>query len=143
MLELNRIGDEVYCGDKKLTIVRQASKGEGKEVVKIANLEGSNGQTWISLKRLQEGLNVFNDCDLKKRELSKNYELTDEEQQEVDKLTQEVEERNDRIAEIIEAAKARYVKPVKVKDLTKMSEDKVKKLLEQFGKDKILEMLGM
>lgn len=109
MLELNRIGNEVYYGDKKLTIVTQASKGEGKEVVKIDGLPGSNGQKWLSLSKLQEGLNMFNDNDLTKRNYSsKGYELTEEEQAKIDDLTSQIDA-------IIEEAKKRYVPPVKKK----------------------------
>lgn len=109
MLELKRIGNEVYYGDRKLTIVAQASKGEGKEVVKIDGLPGSNGQKWMSLSKLQEGLNVFNDNDLKKRNYAgKGYELTEEEQARIDELTSEIDA-------IIEGAKKRYVPPAKKK----------------------------
>jgi dsDNA-specific endonuclease/ATPase MutS2 len=109
MLELKRFGNEVYYGDKKLTIVAQASKGEGKEVVKIDGLPGSNGQKWLSLSKLQEGLNVFNDNDLARRNYSgKGYELTEEEQAKIDELTNQIDA-------IIEEAKKRYVPPVKKK----------------------------
>lgn len=109
MLELKRFGNEVYYGDKKLTVVAQASKGEGKEVVKIEGLPGSNGQKWLSLSKLQEGLNMFNDNDLAKRNYStKGYELTEEERKEIDDL-------NSKIDAIIEEAKKRYVPPVKKK----------------------------
>ena len=103
MLELERKGNEVFNKGCKLTIVAQASKGAGNEVVKITGLEGSNGQKWVSLSRLSEGLNTI-DC--KAREVvstnSKKYQLTSEEQLEVDGYQAKIDA-------IIEKAKARYV----------------------------------
>lgn len=109
MLELNRIGCEVYCGEKKLTIVKQETKGAGKEVVKIDGLQGSNGKKWLSLKLLQEGLNVISDDMLVKRVISKGYELTDEEQSKIDELNSQIDELDNQINKIIEIAKIRYV----------------------------------
>ena len=60
MLELKRIGSEVYCGDKKLTIISQSSKGDNKEVVIIENLRGSMGQKYTMLSNLVEGINELN-----------------------------------------------------------------------------------
>lgn len=101
MLVLERKGNEVFCQGQKLTIVAQATKGPGKEVVKIKGLEGSNGQTWMSLSRLNEGLN---EVECKAREVVSNskYTLTSEEKARIDKLQAEIDS-------IIEAAKARYV----------------------------------
>lgn len=100
MVVLTRKGNEVYFGEEKLTIVAQASKGEGKEAVKIEGLEGSNGQKWVQLSKLSEG---ENHVECKAREnTGRRYHLTDEEQAEVDELQA-------RINAIIENAKSRYV----------------------------------
>ena len=109
MLKLVRRGDKVYFEGEALTIVPQATKGPGKEVVKIDGLPGSNGQKWISLSKLSEGENIFQDNDLARRNYSsQGYQLTEEEQAEVDELTS-------RIQAIIEEAKKRYVPPIKKK----------------------------
>lgn len=110
MLKLERMGSEVYCNGRKLTIITQASKGEGKEVVKIDGLEGSNGQQFVSLSRLVEGMN---EIECKARTYTSKYSLTDDEQKEVNELQA-------RIDEIIAQAKARFVPSVK-KPITKMS----------------------
>lgn len=120
MLELTKIGNEVYCGDKKLTIVAQATKGEGKEVVRIDGLEGSNGQKFVSLSRLKEGLNTI-EC--KAREVSttssSGYAYTEEEAKRVKELEAE-------LAEIKARAKARYVVKPKI-----LNESEVLKMDEQ------------
>lgn len=120
MVELVRKGNEVYCGEKKLTIVKQETKGPGKEVVKIDGLEGSNGQKWVSLSKLKEGLNKV---ETQAREVTtsyhKEYELTAAEEAEVAKHKKAIEA-------IIEAAKARYVKKPKLvsnDDIAKMSQE--------------------
>lgn len=100
MLVLERKGSEVFCNGQKLTIVAQATKGPGKEVVKVAGLEGSNGQKWVSLSKLVEGINEI-ECN--GREVgAQRYTLTTEE-------AQEVKELQARIDEIIANAKARYI----------------------------------
>ena len=118
MLVLERKGSEVFCNGQKLTIVAQATKGPGKEVVKVAGLEGANGQKWVSLSRLVEGLN---EIETNAREVTtQKYSLTAEE-------AQEVRELQARIDSIIAQAKARYVaKPNLNVDPSKMStEDKL------------------
>lgn len=118
MLVLERKGSEVFCNGQKLTIVAQATKGPGKEVVKVAGLEGANGQKWVSLSRLVEGLN---EIETNAREVTtQKYSLTAEE-------AQEVRELQARIDSIIAQAKARYVaKPNLNVDTSKMStEDKL------------------
>lgn len=129
MLVLTRKGNDVYHNDVKLTIVAQATKGEGKEVVKIEGLEGSNGQKWVSLSRLVEGENEI-ECKAREVSTGQRYTLTDEEKAEVEEL-------QGRIDEIIAKAKARYVAPINLKkiDTTKMTEeqrDAVIKELEKF-----------
>lgn len=101
MLVLERKGDEVFCNGCKLTINAQASKGPGKEVVKVEGLEGSNGQKWISLARLKEGIN---NIETQGREIGsyQKYTLTQEEKEEI-KMHQ------DAIDKIIEVAKSRFV----------------------------------
>lgn len=123
MLELERIDNEVFHNGRKLTIVAQATKGPGKEVVKVEGLEGSNGQKWISLSRLQPGINKI-ECQERNVTLRKKYELTKEEQEEVNKLQAQIDA-------IIEKAKARYVEPINLNkiDPTKLSEDEKQALI--------------
>lgn len=115
MLVLVRNGNEVYHNDTKLTIVEQATKGPGKEVVKIDGLDGSNGQKWMSLSKLDEGKN---EVSCKGREVTStgSYTLNPAEKAEVDQLQA-------RIDEIKNAAKARYV-PKSV-DPAKMSAEEL------------------
>ena len=106
MLVLTRKGSEVTCDGKKLTIVAQATKGPGKECVKIEGLAGSNGQKWISLARLKEGENKI-ECQAKEVTSSgprggRTYELTADEAAKVAKLQGEIDA-------IIAAAKTRFV----------------------------------
>lgn len=134
MLELKRIGDDVYCGDVKLYICKQSTKGEGKEVVKIDGLLGSNGKKWLSLSKLVEGVNVFNDNDLQPKNVGiKNYELTPEEEVEIEKLNGEIEILQDKISEIIEIAKSRYVPSIKEKkkqkSINKMNSEELKEYI--------------
>ena len=103
MLKLIRTEDGVFYNDRKLTIVAQATKGVGKEVVKIEGLQGSNGAKWISLNKLSMGENVIEPV---KREVTsggKNYELTADEQARVDALQAEIDA-------IKARARQRYVK---------------------------------
>lgn len=120
MLVLERKGNEVFCEGRKLTIVPQTTKGPNKEVVKIEGLEGSNGQKWISLTKLKEGLN---ELDCQAREVTSSsvggYSYTKEELEELKKLEA-------RIAEIKAQAKARYVAKPKL-----MSVEEAKKLSEE------------
>lgn len=115
MLVLVRNGNEVVCNGQKLTIVEQATKGPGNEVVKIEGLEGSNGAKWISLKKLQEGKNEINPI-AKQVVSTGSYTLNMVEKAEIDKLQA-------RINEIKAAAKARYV-PKSV-DPSKMSSEEL------------------
>lgn len=113
-MKLERINDEVFFEGKKLTIVAQATKGPGKEVVKIEGLPGSNGQKWISLKRLEQGVNEIQ-CEAREVTVGAKYKLTAEEQARVNELQNEIDE-------IINAAKARYVaKPDMNIDPSKMT----------------------
>jgi hypothetical protein len=101
MVELVRSGNVVSCNGIKLTMVEQKTKGPGNEVVKIEGLPGANGQKWVSLRSLQEGLNQVN---TKGREVvaTQSYTLNMVEKAEIDKL-------QNRINEIKEIAKQRYV----------------------------------
>lgn len=115
MLVLERKGNEVFCEGQKLTIVTQATKGPGKEVVKVAGLEGSNGQKWVSLSKLAEGLNEI-ECNGREVTTGQKYTLTAEEKAHIAELQAEIDS-------IIAGAKARYVaKPNLNVDPSKMSE---------------------
>lgn len=131
MLKLTRKGNEVFFEGKKLTIVPQATKGPNKEVVKIAGLEGSNGQKWYALAKLKEG---ENEVECQGREVvvtGKAYQLTEEESKKVKDLQAQIDA-------IIEAAKARYVaKPKLDVDPSKMTqterEAKMAELKKYYG----------
>lgn len=115
MLVLERKGNEVFCQGQKLTIVAQATKGPGKEVVRVAGLEGANGQKWVSLSKLVEGINEI-ECNGREIATSQKYTLNEEEKARVAELQAEIDS-------IIANAKARYVaKPNMNRDITKMSE---------------------
>lgn len=127
MLKLERKGNEVFCQGQKLTIVAQATKGPGKEVVKIAGLEGSNGQRWISLSRLVEGLNEI-ECEGREVISTQRYSLTVEEKAQVAELQAQIDA-------IINKAKARYVaKPNLNVDPSKLTQDQKLALAEQLEK---------
>jgi len=127
MLTLVRKGNDVFCNDVKLTIVAQETKGPGKEVVKIKGLDGANGQQWISLARLSEGVNEI-ECQGREVVSTQRYTLTDKEAQKVAKLQAELDE-------IINAAKARYVaKPNLNVDPTKMSQEEREAKIEEVRK---------
>lgn len=114
MIELERIGNEVYCKGVKLKINPQASKGTGNEVIYIEGLEGNPGKKWLSLSLLEEGLNTFSDDKLQPKQVTNHqkYNLTQEEQAEVDKLQAQIDA-------IIAKAKERYVpKKTKVQDMS-------------------------
>lgn len=132
MLVLERKDNEVFCDGKKLTINPQSTKGPNKEVVKIDGLEGSNGQKWVSLTRLEEGLNSI-ETTQRIVTSSKKYTLTSDEQEKVDNLQSQIDS-------IIEVAKSRYVPNLSVKDLEKNTsltkEQKIEylqKLLDKFS----------
>ena len=113
MLKLTRKGNEVFFEGKKLTIVAQATKGE---VVKIAGLEGSNGQKWLALAKLKEGENSVECQGREGVVVTKSYSLTEDEAKKVKELQAQIDA-------IIEAAKARYVaKPKLDVDPSKMTE---------------------
>ena len=62
MIELERIGNEVYCKGVKLKINPQTKKGPNQEYVNIEGLEGNIGENlgkkWYPLKKLNEGKNI-------------------------------------------------------------------------------------
>ena len=123
MLELVRNGRTVTCKGQKLTMVEQASKGPGNEVIKIEGLEGANGAKWISLSKLQEGLNQVN---TKGKEVvaTQSYTLNMVEKAEIDKLQA-------RINEIKEQARKRYVAKPQFVDPTGLTkEQREQKALE-------------
>ena len=114
MIELERIGNEVYCKGVKLKINPQTSKGSGHEVINIEGLEGNPGKKWLSLSLLKKGLNTFSDDKLQPKQVTNHqkYSLTTEEKAEVDKLQAQIDA-------IIAKAKERYVpKKTKVQDMS-------------------------
>lgn len=115
MITLVRSGNEVTCNSQKLTIVEQATKGPGNEVVKIEGLEGANGQKWVSLRKLQEGENQVN---TKGKEVvaTQSYTLNMAEKAEIDKLQA-------RINEIKAKARERYVAKPTFVDPTGLSKE--------------------
>ena len=122
MLVLKRKGDAVFCAGKQLKINKQASKGPGKEVVNIKGLEGSNGQCWVSLSRLREGLN---EIETQAREVTgaKRYSLTEEEKAKIAELQAEIDA-------IIEVAKSR--KELTLSDIQKLPKDEQIAALEAY-----------
>lgn len=123
---LVRKDNDVFFNGKKLTIVAQASKGPGNEVVKIDGLEGSNGQKWISLSKLHQGENDFF---TQAREIvaTQSYRLNEEEANEVKALQAKIDV-------IINNAKSRYVAKPKLDDIAKIKdmskEDKERAIAE-------------
>ena len=117
-LVLERKGNEVFYNGRKLTVIAQASKGPGKEVVKIDGLPGSNGQKFVSLSKLVDGRNEL-DCTAKvttKQAPKQQYVLTVEEQAQVDELQAQIDA-------IIDAARARYIPNIDLScDISQMSD---------------------
>lgn len=127
MLKLERIENEVYCDGVKLRINKQASKGPNNEVVYIKDCDGANGQTWISLSRLKEGINEF-ECKSRVVTTHNKYELTTEEKLRIEELQKEIDE-------IKENAKKRYVEKPNFKvDISKLSEEEKQAHIEQVEK---------
>lgn len=113
MLELKRIGSEVYCGDKKLTISKQKTKGDNKEVVIIENLRGSMGQKYTMLSNLVEGINELN--------IIPKGNYTNEELEELISLYNQKDDIQERIDELESIAKSRQPQKLKTqKDIEKM-----------------------
>ena len=128
MIVLNRINDKVYFDGKELKINKQETKGPNKEVVSIDGLPGSNGQKWISLSKLKEGLNEVETKRHERTTSNKKYELTDDEQRQIDEYQAKIDA-------IIEGARARYIeKPnlnIKVENL---SNDEVQRQIDLLNK---------
>jgi hypothetical protein len=124
MLKLERINDEVYYNDTKLKINKQASKGQGNEVVYIKDCPEANGQTWISLSRLHEGINEI-ECKARELTTHNKYELTKDEISRIAELQAEIDA-------IKAAAKARYVEKPNFKlDVSKLSEEEKQAHIEK------------
>ena len=124
MLKLERINDEVYYNDTKLKINKQASKGPGNEVVYIKDCPEANGQTWISLSRLHDGINEI-ECKARELTIHNKYELTKDEISRIAELQAEIDA-------IKAAAKARYVEKPNFKlDISKLSEAEKQAHIEQ------------
>lgn len=117
-IELVRIGNEVFYNDVQLTIVKQATKGPGKEVVNIEKVPNSL-QSWVSLSKLKEGKNVIETK--KTNRTSSSYTLTKEEQEQVNKLQKQIDA-------IIEVAKKRFVP--KSKSISEMSIEEIQEYLK-------------
>jgi hypothetical protein len=108
-----------------LTINAQATKGPGREVVKIEGLPNSNGQKWVSLNLLKEGDNPLT-CSARDRSTTghpgtstpkpaKDYVLTSEESTTIAGLQSQIDG-------IIKTARARFVPtPKLVVDPTQLS----------------------
>ncbi|MFA5618399.1 MAG: hypothetical protein WDK95_16340 [Syntrophorhabdaceae bacterium] len=124
MLVLERKGLKVFHNGVELKINAQASKGPNNEVVWVGDLDEANGQKWVSLSRLNEGINeiVAKGRNVAK---SKKYELTPQEAEEVALL-------QGKIDSIIEVAKARYVpKPNLNVNVDELSEEEKDELVAQ------------
>lgn len=131
-LVLTRTGNEVFHESKKLTIVAQATKGPGNEVVKIEGLPNSNGKKWISLGLLKQGLNELTctarDVTRHAQPAKRNYTLTTDEDAQVKALQAQIDT-------IIDAAKARYVaRPNLDIDVTKLTPEEKAAYIEQVKK---------
>ena len=115
MLNLVRNGSQVSCNGTQLTIVAQATKGPGNEVIKIEGLPGANGAKWISLSKLQKGTN---NVDTKGRKVTatQSYTLNMAEKAQIDKLQAQIDV-------IKAAAKARYVPKPTFVDPTGLSKE--------------------
>lgn len=121
MLELKRIGSEVYCGDRKLTISRQKTKGDNKEVVIIENLRGSMGQKYTMLSNLVEGINELN--------IVPKGNYTSEELKELIELYNQKDTIQEKINKLEATSKARQPQKLKTpKDIEKMD----KKSLQEY-----------
>lgn len=127
MLKLERKENEVYCDGVKLRINKQASKGPNNEVVYIKDCPEANGQTWISLSRLKEGVNEI-ECKGRVVTTHNKYELTTEEKLRIEELQKEIDE-------IKENAKKRYVeKPNLDIDVSTLTEEEKQAHIEQVEK---------
>ena len=127
MLRLERKENRVYYNGVELKINKQASKGPGNEVVYVKDCAEANGQTWVSLSRLQEGINEL-ECKQRNVTMSTKYNLTQEEKDRIDALQREIDE-------IRENAKKRYVaKPNLNVNIANMSAEEKAEHIEQLKK---------
>ena len=123
MLKLEKLNNEVFYNGVKLKINAQASKGPNNEVVYVADLPEANGQKWISLKKLHEGINEL-ECQGREVTISKKYVLTPEEAQKVAELQAQIDA-------IINAAKSRYVPKTNINDINKLTTEQKLALIAQ------------
>lgn len=123
MLKLEKINNEVFYNGIKLKINAQASKGPNNEVVYVADLPEANGQKWISLKKLHEGINEL-ECQGREVTIGKKYVLTPEENQKVAELQAQINE-------IINNAKSRYVPKTNINDINKLTTEQKLALIKQ------------
>ena len=122
LVKICKDGYEITVNGVKCPVIKQASKGEGKEVVKIEKVVGPSYQAYISLTKLVEGEQDFEVAPHK--EVSSNrYTLTEEEQSKVDGLQAQIDA-------IIEVAKARFVPSVGKKKLSDYSIEELERIIE-------------
>ena len=129
IVSIERDGLTIKVNGVECPVNKQEAKGPNKEVVNIKKVVGPQYQEWISLSRLQEGVQEIELKPRKEVVLSAKYTLTKEEQEEVDSLKA-------RIEEIIEGAKKRYV-PSKLNlnlDVSKLSEEQRQAEIEKVMK---------
>ena len=151
-LELKRIGDEVYFGDTKLSINKQATKGEHQETVRINKLpkitpEGVEQKKWYALSKLQEGVNILTPDMVVSN--AGGCEYTPEEEELVKEYNKQIAELQEKLDELEKVGKARY-KETHAKD-TKASkksskkqltlEEQVNELIASMGRDKAIEYM--
>ena len=129
VIELERVGRDVFYQGQKVRRVDQTSKGPNKEVLDIEKFVGPTYQKWVSLSTLSEGMNSIELKPRKIVESNKKYVLTQEEQSRVDELQSEIDS-------IIENAKKRYVPSINLNkiDPTKMSKEEAQKMIDYLEK---------
>ena len=110
IVKIEKDGYTIKVNGVLCPVVKQETKGVGKEVVKITKAVGPEWQAYISLSRLVEGEQEFEVAPHKVVE-STRYSLTDEE-------AAEVRELQARIDAIIENAKARTPKKKRLEDMS-------------------------
>lgn len=122
LVKIIKDGYEITVNGVKCPVIKQLSKGEGKEVVKIEKVVGPTYQAYISLTKLVEGEQDFEVAPHK--EVSSNrYTLTEEEKAKIDDLQSQIDE-------IIKVAKERFVLSVGKKKLSDYSIEELEKLIE-------------
>lgn len=113
IVKIERDGYNVRVNGVVCPVNKQASKGEGHEVVDISKVGGEACQKWLSLSMIPDGETC--EIELKPRKVveAQKFVLTDDEKAQVAELQAQIDA-------IISAAKQRYV-PTHTKDIRKMS----------------------